>query len=94
MRQEEHIGGGANGSENRYSLSGMKWMNYHLPLHFFHPGSGESELSNYNTCKLSADIASLMSGELQTCLKSCRRKAASSTASAAKKSVIKMKNDI
>ena len=51
-------------------------------------------LSNYNTCKLSADIASPMSGELQTCLKSCRRKAASSTASAAKKSVIKVKNDI
>ena len=50
--------------------------------------------TNNNAWELSADIASLMSGELQTCLKSCRRKAASSTATAAKKSVIKVKNDI
>ena len=56
--------------------------------------SMHAALSNYNTCKLSADIASLISGELQTCLKSCRRNSASSTASAAKKSEMKMKINV
>ena len=44
--------------------------------------SSGDKLSYNKTCKLSADIAGLKSGDLQTCLKKCRRKAASSTASA------------